>query len=45
MLKEVVASYLFNLARTVAIGESNRKEERHVTEDVKASGYPEHIIR
>ena len=44
-IKRGVATCLFNCARTVAIGENIGKEERHVTEVLKASEYPEHTIR
>ena len=40
-----VSSCLFNHGRVVATRENFGEEERHVTEVLKANGYPEHIIR
>ena len=44
-IKRGVASCLFSHARTVAVGENVGKEVKHVTEVLKANGYPAHIIR
>ena len=43
-VKRRVASCLFHWARTVAVGEKNRREEEHMTEVMKINGYPDHII-
>ena len=38
------ASCTFHRARTVAVGENIRREEKHLTEVLKINGYPDHII-
>ena len=40
-----VASCLFHRARTVAVGDSIKKEEGHLVEVLKTNGYPDHVIR
>ena len=40
-VKRGVASCLFSRARTVAMGENVGKEVKHITEVLKANGYPE----
>ena len=44
-MKRGVASCLFHRARTVAVGENIKKEERHLAGVLEENGYPDHIIR
>lgn len=44
-MKRGVASCLLHRAKTVAIGENVRREEKHLNKVLKANGYPDHIIR
>ena len=44
-VKRGAAMSLFHRARTLVMGDTIKKEDKHVTEVLKANGYPTHIIR